>query len=77
MTKSPSKDDELQRKWLEKHKDCDFLVYEKETGLPKKAVYMNPIYTTYIDNLLDSIEVIEEAVHGDDGDIETGPVVAD
>jgi hypothetical protein len=41
-------DYELQRQWLEKHRDAHNLVYDTKSGLPVKAEYINPIYQAYV-----------------------------
>ncbi len=41
-------DYELQRLWLEKHKDADLIEYDVLHDLPSRAIYVSSIYQSYV-----------------------------
>ena len=53
-------DYELLKKWLEKHRDAHFIVYDKDSGLPVEAVYRNPIYEAYVSDPKEFLRKINE-----------------
>lgn len=38
------------REWLEGHKNADEIEYDTQNGLPRTAIYHNPIYTAYVED---------------------------
>ena len=38
----------LQEEWLKKHQNADLIEYDSKHNIPSKAIYINPLYRSYV-----------------------------